>query len=308
MKKFLLIKIIIVLATISLFGCGGGNDSSSASPSSASSSTTPASTVNLATPAGTACTSSFSNTDAFGNISFFNVSPINASSWGCLVVDKANSQPVYSGAQSVRFEVRPGDCNSNSGWDDCVNDRSRWELTSKNTPHNSTQARIVTYEYFVYIPTQPLILPSSKSPFNASQTALTQINWQCQSVPCPTLGTDGFGALAFLKVNSSGGLYLETHEGFTWTPKQTILIDPKPQDKWIKLKYVIKSTANADGYIQVYANDNLVVNETRATLPNSSSIEFLRIGIYNAFLSSAALAWQTQVVYFDGISTTVQNF
>jgi Polysaccharide lyase len=294
-----------ILALIVLAACGGGGSDSS---SSSSSTTTPASTINLATPAGTACTSSLSNTDAFGNISFFNALPINASSWGCLVVDKANSQPVYSGAQSVRFEVRPGDCNSSSTYDDCVNDRSRWELTSKSTPYNSTQARIVTYEYFIYIPTQPLILPPTKDPFNASQTVLTQINWQCQSVPCPTLGTNGFGALAFLKVNSSGGLYLETHEGFTWTPKQRILIDPKPQDKWIKLKYVIKSTANADGYIQVYANDNLVVNETRATLPNSSSFEFLRIGIYNAFLSTAALAWQTQVVYFDGISTTVQNF
>ena len=262
----------------------------------------------MATPAGTACSSNFSNTDAFGNISFFVVQPINASSWGCLVVDKANTQPVYSGAQSVRFEVRPGDCNANSGFDDCVNDRSRWELMSKSTPSASTQGQIITYEYFVYIPTQPLILPPSKSPFNASQTVLTQINWQCKGIPCPTLGGNGYGALVYLKTDYTGALYLQTHQDFTWTPNQVIAIDAKPQDKWVKLKYVIKSTAAADGFLWVYVNDKLVINETRATLPNSSSTDALKFGIYNSSLSSGAQPWQTQVVYFDGISTTVQNF
>jgi len=287
-----------------LFACGGGGSDSS---SSSSSSTTPASTMNLATPAGTSCASSFSNTDAFGNISFTVSQPINASSWGCLVVDKANNQPVYSGSQSIRFEVRRGDCNASITFDDCVNDRSRWEINEYKA--KSTSGQIITYEYFVYIPTQPLIQPSPKSSANSPLTDLTQINWQCStSNPCSNLNGSGYGALAFLKIDYTGTLYLQTHQDFTWTPNQVVAIDTKPQDKWIKLKYVIKSTAASDGYIQIYANDKLVINETRATLPNSSATDFLKFGIYNSFLSAASQPWQTQVVYFDGISTTVQYF
>jgi len=74
------------------------------------------------------------------------------------------------------------------------------------------------------------------------------------------------------------------------------------------LKYVVKSTTASDGYVQIYVNDKLVINETRATLPDASKTQMLIIGIYDSFLSAATQPWQTQVVYFDGISTSVSNF
>ena len=232
--------------------------------------------------------------------------PINASSWGCLVVDKANNQPVYSGSQSVRFEVRPGDCNASSTFNDCVNDRSRWEIYQNRG--KSTQGEIITYEYAIYIPAQTQIQPTPKSG-GFPLTVLTQINWQCASSnPCSSLGSSGYGALAFLKIDYTGTLSLQTHQDFTWAPNQTVTVDSNPYNKWIKFRYVIKSTAASDGYIQIYANDKLVINETRATLPNSGASDTLKLGIYNSSLSSASQAWQTQVVYFDGFSIGVTNF
>jgi len=293
-----------------LVACGGGGGDSS---SSSSSSTTPASTISLATPAGTACTSSFSNTDAFGNVKLQLSQGTTA--WGCLVVDKANNQPTYSGSQSVRFEVREGDCDSTqtyiSGSDlkatDCSTSRSRYEIYEISG--NSTEGKIITYEYYLYVPTQPLIQPPpTKGAPNTPTTVLTQINWSCKAILCPTLGSNGYGALVYLKIDYTGTLYLQTHQDFTWTPNQVIAIDTKPQDKWIKLKYVVKSTAASDGYLQIYVNDKIVINETRATLPNSSSTDALKFGIYDGYLSSASQPWQTQVVYFDSISTTVTNF
>lgn len=296
------IKILSLFSiVVMLSACGGGGDSSSSSSSS-----TPASTINLATPAGTACANDFGNTDAFGNITFSVSHPINASSWGCLVVDKANNQPVYSGSQSVRFEVRPGDCNASSTFNDCVNDRSRWEIYQNRG--KSTSGEIITYEYAIYVPSQPLIQPAptgGRSPL----TVLTQINWQCSSSnPCSSLGSSGYGALAFLKIDYTGALYLQTHQDFTWVPNQTVLVDSNSYNKWIKLRYVIKSTPASDGYIQIYANDKLLINETRATLPNSNASDTLKLGIYNSSLSAASQAWQTQVVYFDGFSIGVTNF
>jgi hypothetical protein len=301
MKRFLPIKIIIVLATISLFGCGGGGDSSS--------STTPASTISLATPAGTTCGTVnnalsqpiATNTDVFGNLAFWVSSVIGSKSWSCLIVNKSDGQPVFDGNQSVRFEIRPGDCTAPNytSISDCVNDRSRSEINTddQNNSHpQPTQGQIITYEYRVYIPTQPLIRPAS-SAGSSVLMVLTQLR-----------NTHTSDALAYLCVDASGGLYLQTHEGFSWLPLQKVTIDTKPQDKWIKMKYVVKSTSASDGYVKIYVNDALVINETRATLPDAARAQMLKIGIYNSSLSAAAQPWQTQVVYFDGISTTVQNF
>ena len=289
--------LIIFLTALALLACGGGGDSSS--------STSQVSTVSLTTPAGATCGTVDNSleqpvkatSDVFGNLAFWVSSVIGSKSWSCLIVNKSDGQPVFDGNQSVRFEVRPGDCTAPdyTGISDCVNDRSRSEIKSVNTKANksSTQGQIITYEYRVYIPYQPSIRPAG----NGVAVFLTQLR-NAQS-------TD---ALAFLAFDNKGGLYLQTHAGFSFTPLQQVPIDSNPYNKWIKLKYVVKSTAASDGYVQIYVNDALIINETRATLPNAASTQMLIIGIYNSFLSAATQPWQTQVVYFDGMSTSVQYF
>ena len=46
------------------------------------------------------------------------------------VVNKKDGHPVRSGKQSIRFEVRSGDCGKDEmgEWNDCKNDRERHEL------------------------------------------------------------------------------------------------------------------------------------------------------------------------------------
>ena len=290
-----------ILALITLAACGGsGSDSSS----STSSSTTPASTVNLATPAGTPCLTSTTSTDVFGNTNYRVSQAIKASTWGCLLVNKSDGQPVFDGNQSVRFEIRPGDCNASNSFDDCVNDRSRWELMSNGTTAASTQGQIITYQYYVYIPTQPLIRPATRAGVHGNDTVmtcLTQLNWFSRT------GAD-HSILTGLYVDEVGGLFVRTSTDFAYNGGAQVTIDSNPYDKWIKMTYVIKSTTAADGYIKIYANDKLITNETRATLPDLNSTTLLKIGIYNGSLSFSAQPWQTQVVYFDGISTTVTTF
>ena len=290
-----------ILALITLAACGGsGSDSSS----STSSSTTPASTVNLATPAGTPCLTSTTSTDVFGNTNYRVSQAIKASTWGCLLVNKSDGQPVFDGNQSVRFEIRPGDCNASNSYDDCVNNRSRWELMSNGTQDKSTQGQIITYQYYVYIPTQPLIRPATRAGVHGNDTVmtcLTQLNWFSRT------GAD-HSILTGLYVDEVGGLFVRTSTDFAYNGGAQVTIDSNPYDKWIKMTYVIKSTTAADGYIKIYANDKLITNETRATLPDLNSTTLLKIGIYNGSLSFSAQPWQTQVVYFDGISTTVTTF
>jgi len=313
MKKKLL-ALLFSLATLTLVACGGGG---AGVPSNPTATTPVANYATLPTPAGVPCLNStalystvnLSNTDAFGNVvlRMAGTSHGSAKPYSCMVVDQANNQPVFSGNQSVRFESRPGDCFVGvGGYDDCANDRQHNDLQAFST---DSHGKIITYEYAIYIPTQPMIQPPPElGKAQKPLTVLTQINWQCLNAdPCSNLGGSGYGALAYLLVDHTGKLFVWTHSGFTWTPNPWVVIDAMPQDKWIKLKYVIKSTANADGYLQIYANDRLIVNETRATLPNIGAILYAKPGIYNAFISSSA-AWQTQVVYFDGFNTSVTKF
>ena len=297
-------SVVVVITALLLAACGGGGGDSS---SSTSSTTTPASTVNLATPAGTPCLTSTKSTDVFGSTNYIVFQTINASTWGCLLVNKSDGQPVFDGNQSVRFEVRPGDCNANSGWSDCANDRSRWELQSDDHKWASTQGKIITYQYYVYVPYQPQILPPTRTDVRdrTASTLLSQLNWYSRTNKDTTTG---HSIMAGLYVNESGGFYVLTNKDFGYTPNQKILIDTNPYDKWIKMTYVVKSTTAADGYIKIYANDKLVVDETRATLPDTDCTTLIRIGFYNTFLSVTSLAWQTQVAYYDGLSTTVTNF
>ena len=51
--------------------------------------------------------------------------------YGVQVVNKEDGHPVRAGSQSIRFEVRDGDCgqDKDGGWNDCEGDRERHELS-----------------------------------------------------------------------------------------------------------------------------------------------------------------------------------
>ena len=297
----------LVVAALMACGDGGGGKSDSGS----SNTTVKMPSISLSTPGGTPCASSFNDSDAFGNIRF--QPSTGTTPWGCLVVDQASSQPIVSGTKAVRVELRPGDCDSSQTFlsgstvvSDCTSDRSRFEI--RQIASGSTAGQIITYEYYVYIPAQSNFQPPWSKTGSAPLTVLTQINWQCGAVACPSLGGNGYGALAYLVIDSTGMLFVQTHQDFTWLPNAKVGIDSSPFDKWIKLKYIIKSSSSGDGFFQAYANDKLIINEARATLPNLYAYISLKLGIYNSSISSVSKPWSTQVIYFDAFSTAVQNY
>ena len=296
----------LVLLFLISCGDGGGSKSDSGSSNSAAKSS-----ISLSTPGGTSCASSFGDSDAFGNIRF--QSSTGTTPWGCLVVDQASSQPTVSGTKAVRIEVRPGDCDSSQTFlsgatvvSDCTSDRSRYEI--RQWASGSTSGQIITYEYYVYIPAQPNFQPPWSKSGTTPLTVLTQINWQCGASACPSLGSNGYGSLAYLVIDSSGTLFFQTQKDFSWVPNGKVAIDTSPFEKWIKVKFVIKSSSSGDGFVQAYANDKLLINEARITLPNPYAYISLKLGIYNSSISTVSKPWSTQVIYYDALSTSVQNF
>jgi hypothetical protein len=222
--------------------------------------------------------------DAYGGINFTLVHPNGIQPYACQTV----SSPVFDGAESLRVELRPGDCSGNSGFDDCANDRSRMELGELAAP--PIAGRIVTYETRLYIPAQPALRPRG-----ANMLFLSQVNFAAPGV---------FGTLAYLEMLEDGSLAIRTHRGFTFDVPTIHPALQNPTGQWISYRVEVKVASDASGFIKAYVNDRLIVDEARATLPSPGASLNFRVGLYNSSKRFALGPYETQVVYYDAIKRT----
>ena len=230
---------------------------------------------------------------------FINPYTSGVTSWGCLIVNKSDNQPVLDGNQSARFELRPGDCGASQTFSDCTNNRSRTEIQEAN--YSVTQGQIITFNNNIFIPTQSNLYTSQ-----TLSLTLTQILYQYNLASGELIN---YGDIAQLAMNKSGALIIETYSDFdgSFTRLNTYTVSSSPMNQWINIRYEIKSTASGDGYFKAYVNGALLVNETRSTLPSALASNTIRFGIYDHF-QAGGKASETQVVYFDGISKQVSNY
>ena len=95
---------------------------------------------------------------------------------------------------------------------------------------------------------------------------------------------------------------LITHEGLGWDVREQYVVATNPVDRWVHVRYKIKSTAESDGFLKVHVDGDLRIDEIRQTLPTPVGANTIKFGIYNAFKSDAKEEHDTQVVLFDGIA------
>ena len=233
------------------------------------------------------------NHDVFNGTKFTNTNKYGNKPYGALIVNKNNGYPVYDGNESLRFEVRDGDCGWNDGFSDCQTDRSRSEIHSMEF-ENYNLNKIVTYISHIYIPNQIKFRPSGIN----NLLVMNQVNYSDSSGKV-------FGALAYLVMENNNTLLIRTHKNFTWIGLKDYKITDFPYDKWITLKYEIKMSYNEDGYIKVYQNGIPLVYENRPTIPSKTGLLNLKLGIYNSLRSSATESYPTQIMYIDGVSKTI---
>lgn len=288
-------------------GCGGGGSSSSdasaslaAPPAIASPTAVPTPPVPAAVGSATAAPASASlvgttcdtrtNSDVLGGLAFQTSHRINAHDYGCLIVRKDAGHPVFDGAESARFEVRDGDCSATATYDDCMQDRSRHEINETTlVPSNGTT---LVYTAHLFIPEQARLKPHGRNTM-----FLTQIN---------VVDGEFYSTLAYLEVAETGELWVRTDKGFSFEIERQYPVYSNPIGKWIKLTWEIRSSTGPDGYLKVYVDDVLKVNESRPTLPSATATNRFKIGIYNVFRSRALEPYGNQVVYFDAIAKAVR--
>ena len=232
------------------------------------------------------------DSDVFNGLTFFTVHYLNSKIWGCNIVSGADKHPIYSQKESIRVEVRPGDCSGNSGFNDCINDRSRHEM--EENVFDSTNGKTIVYTEKIFIPSQSGFLPEGYNGYPL--LVLNQIT---------ATDASNFNVLLYLKMGKGNKLQIRIHKNLNFSTFQEYLISDAPFDKWFNIKYILKSSSNLDGNIKVFVDDSLIADYSGFTIPSVGAKNSFRFGIYNSGISFATQSYVNQVVYFDSIEKSI---
>lgn len=207
-------------------------------------------------------------------------------SHGAQVVSRGDGHPVRFGAQSIRFEVRAGDCGNAFGWDDCSTDRERHELSQKGNQQRAGDRYWYSWSMFVPHDT-PSVVPS-KVTLGQFHQRKNNVIWMFQW---------SFKGLQIDNLIPGKGRTLERQ---LLVPTEEIL------GKWVDILVYAKWSAEQDGEFDIYVNHDLRYSWRGQTIAKGDTTYF-KFGIYRGFLSrykasTGAEALPTQTVYFDEVN------
>ena len=228
------------------------------------------------------------------NTNFSVTHPIGSNEWSCDVVTDETKHPIKNGKKSFRFELRPDECSRNNGFDDCINDRSRTELTSWVPKGANFDQSILIVEYDIFIPSQTNAFAAG-----LPLTDLGQIYLK---------GSEGeFLSIAHLYVDAersfenSPTLILRAHPELSYSSSVRSIIGTEFYDQWLTVRFEVFGDTE-EGYIKAYVNDELYLDVACPTLFHKTDFIDTHIGIYRAGLSRVTGTVDPIVVYYDSYS------
>jgi hypothetical protein len=185
------------------------------------------------------------------------------------------------------FEVRPGDCYWNQGWNDCKKDRERSELTENNSKPNRHGSEY-WYGWSIYFPENYINIYPTK-------TALGQFH-QRNSHPIWMFDNASF----------VGGYQLtQTINDYGRGTTHPLISEEDLRGKWHKIEVHAKwSRDRESGIFQVWVNGELKVDYKGKTM--SAKEVYFKYGIYRSFMSNYKSKFKTdkvpaQTVYYSNV-------
>lgn len=206
---------------------------------------------------------------------------LNQREWGYRVVpDPTGAAPV---PVIERFEVRPGDCFSNSGWNDCVQDRERSELSEryKRTGAGSEY----WYGWSIHIPEDYPIVYPTKACLGQFHQHEGKVIWMFQ--------------------NHDGGLYLDPQiVGGSHKNYFPLIEGDQFRGQWHRVEVHVLWTRGDNGFFRVYVNGEQKVNYRGQTM--TAQKVYFKYGVYRSFVSRYRNANNVtevpaQIVYYANV-------
>ena len=213
--------------------------------------------------------------------------------YGMQVVNKEDGHPVRSGNQSIRFEVRPGDCGHNEDWNDCDTDRERHELTGKRMTGGEWW-----YSWSIYLPKDFINVYPTKLALGQFHQEKGHVVWMFQNQ----------------SATKAGGYWVDNGvPGYTKTLNK-ILTQDEMIEKWNDILVNVKWSKKDDGFFKVWLNGKQVYSYEGSTKTKAKT--YFKFGIYRSFLSKWIYSSKNkkkekgvpaQVAYFDEVRTAKKS-
>ena len=233
------------------------------------------------------CTSSFSKSFSissdvgFGNQykkSLFN----NFKKHGVCIVEKSKGHPTRLGQQSLRFEVKSGDCGYNKGWDDCKKDRERHELSGNR--HSDGE---YWYAWSIYLPKDFKNIYPTKLAMGQFHQSKGHVVWMFQ--------------------NADGGYFVDNQVYGRTSRTDRILNQEEMVSRWNDILINANWTDKNIGFFRVWVNGKLSYKYNGPTKSKGKKV-YQKFGVYRSFMSRYKMAKNVdlvpgQVVYFDEVRT-----
>jgi len=210
--------------------------------------------------------------------------PMGFKDYGMTVVSNKEGYPTRLGETSMRFEVRAGDCGSDSGWSDCANDRERHEMTSKPNVNGTSW-----HSWSIFLPEDyPIVYPTMVNLGQFHQHG---------------------GHVVWMFQNRRGGLMVDNQTIGSTLHMKRILTDDEMRGKWCDILVHARWTSDPDkGFFDVYVNGEPTPRyEWRGKTQTAGKQVYHKFGIYRSWISRYKAMFDgddvpTQVVYFDDVN------
>ena len=204
---------------------------------------------------------------------------------GVCIVEKSEGHPTRLGQQSLRFEVKPGDCGYDDSWDDCKKDRERHELSSKR--------KIKSGEYWY---SWSIFLPDNFINIHPTKVAMYQFH---QGHPSPPV---------WMFQNVNGGYYIDNQVRCCISKWVKPILEKKEMlGKWNDILLNVNWTHKENGFFRIWVNGKLALKFKGSTKAKGTSV-YAKFGIYRSYMSRFKEKNNTdkvpgQVVYYDEVRT-----
>lgn len=202
--------------------------------------------------------------------------------WGYALV----GAPTRLGALAQRFEVRPGDCAANTGWDDCARDRERSEFRLPNM--NPVQNLWVGFS---------LYLPRDFRTSDRVRTTVFQIhqiggpqrmdNGRPSNPPVLQLEFQGENLRATLHVPGASNVHLPLASADSL------------RGRWVDFQVNLDTTGPEPR--AAFWVDGLMAGTARGWTNHRPDATYVKYGIYRSFVSRQGAPMPVQVAVFDEI-------
>ena len=188
---------------------------------------------------------------------------------GVQIVNKKDGHPVRSGNQSIRFEVKQGDCGKDKDgqWDDCKNDRERHELSGGDGAMSNGE---YWFSWSIYFPKDHKNLYPLSNAFGQFH--------QKGGHPVFMFKELKKGYTLVRTITEDDSLY-----DFSDYDEKLLLTNEEVAGKWFDVLINAKWTKKKNGFFKLWINDELKYDYVGPT--KSRQKVYQKFGVYRTGIS-----------------------